>query len=297
MFKLFLRTATVSVILLAAIPSLADQFWAHGIVKLIDVAYGEDPQQTMDVFLHGDRTGEPNYFAPDPEPRPTLVWIHGGGWVGGDKAAEISQLIPYLQKGWNVFNLNYRQGSDTAPQAADDVMCAYQAIVARLEKSGNTQAPIVVSGASAGGHLALVVGLLNSTGKHKCRSPRKPAAIVNWFGITDIEMVDEYLEQARPEQNYARNWAGSAAKVAEVSALYSPLYLISDNAPAIITIHGDKDSVVPFDQAESLHASLTTPNELLMQAGGNHSGFTDKQYKAAYTAIFKFLDIHTRHKR
>ena len=70
------------------------------------------------------------------------------------------------------------------------------------------------------------------------------------------------------------------------------MYLISDDAPPIITIHGTADSIVPFDQAESLHASLSTPNELVTLDGGNHSGFSEAQYQEAYLKIFAFLDAH-----
>ena len=57
----------------------------------------------------------PDYFAIDNDPRPILVWIHGGGWIAGDKAAEVPQLIPYLERGWNVVNgkLSTRPGHRT----------------------------------------------------------------------------------------------------------------------------------------------------------------------------------------
>ena len=270
----------------------AAEEWGHRIAVRTDIAYGDDPQQTLDMILQGQRIGEPDYFRAVTQPRPTLVWIHGGGWLGGDKSAEIGQLVPYLQRGWNVFNLNYRQGPNTAPAAADDVLCAYRFIIEQLGASGQATDQVVVSGASAGGHLALLVGLLNSTGNHPCRAPVAPRAIVNWFGITDIEQVDEYLQTARPEQNYARRWAGSAAAVAEVSADYSPMFLLSGDTPPIISIHGTQDSVVPYEQGEALHAALNTPNELVTLKGGNHSGFSEAQYQEAYRRIFTFLDAH-----
>jgi acetyl esterase/lipase len=273
-------------------PVHAESFWAHRITTQVNLAYGDDTLQTMDVFMHGSRLGEPNWFAEDTAPRPTLMWIHGGGWVAGDKASATSQLIPYLERGWNVFNVNYRQGANTAPQAVDDVMCAYKLITENLAERGQPTNQIVVSGASAGGHLALVVGLLNARSEHPCRVASAPHAVVNWFGITDIEMVDEYLQEQRPDGNYARTWAGSRDVVTTVSDAYSPMYLISDDAPPIITIHGTADSIVPFDQAESLHASLTTPNELVVLDGGNHSGFSEAQYQEAYRKIFSFLDAH-----
>lgn len=282
----------IFVLLILAGPIWAEDFWAHRIAKQVDVAYGDHDLQKMDVFIHGSRVGEPTYFVANDAAKPTLMWIHGGGWVAGDKASQISQIIPYLERGWNVFNVNYRLGPDTAPAAVDDVMCAYQFITRQLAERGQPVDQIVVSGASAGGHLALVVGLLNAHGEHPCRAATPPAAVVNWYGITDIELVDEYLQSARPKTNYARSWTGTATTIAAVSAAFSPMYLISDEAPPIISIHGTADTVVPYEQGESFHSSLSTPNELVTLKGGNHSGFTDSQYQEAYRRVFAFLDAH-----
>jgi acetyl esterase/lipase len=271
---------------------LANDLWAHKIGSSTDVAYGDHPQQVMDMHAYGQWVGEPDYFIADTAPRETLVWIHGGGWLSGDKDQETVRIQPFLERGWNVFNINYRQGPDTAPQAVDDVMCAYQAIIETL---GTMQQPldrVVVAGMSAGGHLALVIGLLNSRGEHPCKTENPPRAIVNWFGITDIEMVDEHLSDTRPDTNYARTWAGGQAGVIDVSADYSPMYLISNDAPPIITIHGTDDTVVPYEQAESFHASLNTPNLLHTVPGGKHLGFSNNQFVEAYETIFSFLDEH-----
>ena len=270
--------------------ALANEFWAHRYVTQTNVQYGEQPGQVFDLHLQGERVGEPNYFAMDTTPRPTLVWIHGGGWVAGDKARETPQLIPYLQRGWNVANVNYRQGPNTAPQAVDDVMCAYQRVTELLAASAMPLDQIVVSGASAGGHLALMVGMLNSEGEHPCKVTTPPQAVVNWFGITDIEAVHTFLSKTRPEGNYAASWIGDSGRLAEISGKYSPLFLVSENSPPIITVHGDRDSVGPFEQATALHESLSTTNQLVTMEGGNHSGFSDDQYQSAYREIFAFIN-------
>ena len=289
----FIRTLLLTVLLPLATANAAqtaDGFWGHRIGLQVDVAYGENPAQVFDLYLYGQRTGEPDYFAIDNDPRPILVWIHGGGWVAGDKAAEVPQLIPYLERGWNVVNVNYRQGPGTAPQAVDDVMCAYQRVIEIVEASGIPTDQVVVSGASAGGHLALLVGMLNSDGNHPCRTTSPPKAVVNWFGITDIEAVQEFLSETRPEGNYAAAWIGNAAKVKEISSQYSPLFLVTENTPPIITVHGDVDTVVPYEQASALHESLSTTNRLITIEDGNHSGFSDAQYRDAFQAIFQFID-------
>ena len=169
-------------------------------------------------------------------------------------------------------------------------MCAYKRITESLAERGQPVDQIVVSGASAGGHLSLAVGLLNTTGKHTCRSQHPPRAVVNWFGITDIARVDAYLAETRPEQNYARTWAGSADGIARVSAANSPMALITPLAPPIITVHGTADTVVPYDQAAALHEALTTRNELVTLRDGKHGGFTDTQFQHAFDRIFTFLE-------
>ena len=294
----FVNRSIIRTLLLTALLPLAtanaaqtaDGFWGYRIGLQVDVAYGDNPAQVFDLYLYGQRTGEPDYFAIDNDPRPILVWIHGGGWVAGDKAAEVPQLIPYLERGWNVVNVNYRQGPGTAPQAVDDVMCAYQRVIEIVEASDIPTDQVVVSGASAGGHLALLVGMLNSDGNHPCTTTSPPKAVVNWFGITDIEAVQEFLSETRPEGNYAAAWIGNAAKVNEISSQYSPLFLVTENTPPIITVHGDVDTVVPYEQASALHESLSTTNRLITIEDGNHSGFSDAQYRDAFQAIFQFID-------
>lgn len=267
-----------------------DTFWGHRIGLQVDVAYGENAAQVFDLYLYGQRTGEPDDFAPRSDSRPTLVWIHGGGWIVGDKAAEIPRLLAYLERGWNVVNVNYRQGPGTAPQAVDDVMCAYQRVIEILEAADMPTDQVVVSGASAGGHLALLVGMLNSDGDHPCKTASPPKAVVNWFGITDIEAVHEFLDETQPERNYAALWIGSADKVAKISSQYSPLFLVGENTPPIFTVHGDVDTVVPYEQASALHESLSTTNRLITIEDGNHGGFSDAQYQDVFQAVFQFID-------
>ena len=120
--------------------ALAAEFWGHRYSKQVDIRYGEQPGQVFDLYMYGQRTGEPSYFATDPTPRPTLVWIHGGGWVAGDKARETPWLIPYLQRGWNVANVNYRQGPNTAPNAADVERSMFTAASRRENIAGDVTA-------------------------------------------------------------------------------------------------------------------------------------------------------------
>src|SRR5260370_15087296 len=52
----------------------------------------------LDIYKRRDTTG----------PQPTLIFIHGGGWVGGSKEQSLMSLMPWFEMGWNVVNVEYR---------------------------------------------------------------------------------------------------------------------------------------------------------------------------------------------
>ena len=214
----------------------------------------------------------------------------------GDKAGTTGSIIPYLEKGWNVVNVNYRLGEGTAPQAVDDVLCALKWVNDNAYQYNADINNVVISGNSSGGHLALIAGMLyDKQEESRCSIPDSlnVKAVVNWFGITDIEKFDEHLSENWPENNIVQMWVGDEAKVKDISDLYSPIIHVHADIPAILTIHGEEDSVVPFAQASVLHDSLDTygvKNKLFPLEKGEHAGFTDKQWQESYKTIFDFLD-------
>jgi acetyl esterase/lipase len=156
---------------------------------------------------------------------------------------------------------------------------------------------IVVAGGSAGGHLALITGFLpESAGLDRnCPGPEtlKVAAIVTWFGISD---VNELLEGPNMK-TYAVTWLGSAPNRDQIAKRVSPLTYVRAGLPPVFTIHGDADPTVPYTQAVRLQRALTeasVPNELLTVPGGKH-GFdccNAAQRENAYMKIQEFLVRH-----
>jgi acetyl esterase/lipase len=271
-------------------------FWATRYSEATDIKYGNAEQQKLDIYSQGQWIGEPEYWKSDSIDHKTLIYIHGGGWLGGSKDQITPFIISYLQRGWNVVNLDYRTGEGTAPQAVDDCMEAIQWI-ARHAKNFNIDTDhVVISGESAGGHLALITGLLNSIpGSHKYYSgdSLKIKDIVNWYGITDIAGVDNFYKKQNQESNYASIWVGNPRRMDSISNAFSPVKRITSSTPAIITVHGKKDSVVPYEQAVTLHELLKKAgirNELISIDDGKHLGFTEQEYQSIYTRIFDFLD-------
>ena len=96
-------------------------------------------------------------------PAPTFIYYHGGGWVGGSKEANVLRLIPYLEKGWAAVNVQYRLGDvSLAPAAVEDSLCALRWVARNADQYGFDKTRLVVSGNSAGGHLALTTGMILS---------------------------------------------------------------------------------------------------------------------------------------
>jgi len=229
-------------------------------------------------------------------PAPTLVYIHGGGWVEGRKEAELPRLMPYLSAGWAVVNVEYRLAKvSLAPAAVEDCRCALQWIRGHAEEYGLDTTRIVVTGHSAGGHLSLTTGMLPASAglDRQCNgtTDMPVAAIVNWYGITDV--VD--LLDGPNRKSYAVEWLSSMPDRNAVAERVSPLTYVRAGLPPVITIHGDADAVVPYEHAVRLHRALDAagvPNRLVTIPGGGHGGFTTEEYLRAYAEIAAFLEQH-----
>jgi acetyl esterase/lipase len=232
-------------------------------------------------------------------PTATVLYIHGGGWIAGSKEGAVLGVLPYLEMGLSVVNVEYRLASvSLAPAAVEDCRLALRWIFKNAKEYGFDTTKIIVTGGSAGGHLALMTGMLD--GSYGFDMPTdwdyagvqpKVAAIVNWFGITD---VDDLLSGPN-KQNYAVYWLANQADKEALARRVSPISYVRKGLPPIFTVHGDRDQLVPYPQAVRLHESLTkagVPNQLLTIPGGRHGGFTIEEMRTIYAAIKGFLKQH-----
>ena len=227
------------------------------------------------------------------EPVPTLVYIHGGGWVGGSKDADVLFFLPYIQMGWAVVNVEYRLARVAlAPAAVEDCRCALRWVFKNAKEYKFDTTKIVVTGGSAGGHLSLMTGMLTSEAglDRQCAASGEVnvAAIINWYGITDV--VD--LLDGPDMKSYAVLWMGSMTNREDIAKRVSPLTYVRKGLPPILTIHGDADPIVPYAHAVRLRDALDkagVPNKLLTIPGGKHGGFTPEEMKNIYASIREFL--------
>ena len=228
-------------------------------------------------------------------PHPAVIYFHGGAHVFGSKEASFLTLLPYLEKGWAVVNVEYRLAPMAhAPAAVEDCLCAVRWVIQNGEEHGIDTSRLVLTGNSAGGHLALAAGMIpSSTGlDRQCPgAPIEVAGIVNWYGITDVL---ERLEGPHSKPGTVQ-WFGSNPNRRELAQFISPITYVRDGLPPTITIHGDSDPRIPHTQAVRLHEGLEragVPNRLITIPGGGHGGFKHDEMVRSYTAIWEFLGKH-----
>ena len=237
-------------------------------------------------------------------PVPVVMMIHGGGWVAGTKEQSVLYLLPYLEMGFAVVNVEYRLGKvSVAPAAVEDCLCALHWIGRNAKKYNFDLNKVVVTGGSAGGHLALTTAMIpesagfentcayqddpNWSGPWKSARP-KVAAVINWFGITDVaDML-----QGPNIRGYAVSWLGSQPDREDLAKRLSPVTYVRADTPPVLTIHGDADALVPYSHAVRLHDALTkarVKNQLYTIPRGGHGDFTLDQQLKAFEAIRAFL--------
>ncbi|MCF7848702.1 MAG: alpha/beta hydrolase fold domain-containing protein [Kiritimatiellales bacterium] len=228
--------------------------------------------------------------APDRKP-PLMVWIHGGGWKNGDKAQVNRAILRLSEAGYAVASINYRlEDLYIHPKQIHDCKGAIRWLRTHAEKYGYDPARIAVGGGSAGGHLALLLGLSSgvedlegSVGGNtdKAGSVR---AIVDLYGPSELKVFSE---------NSAR--FNAAHKFNPEQLLHaSPLTYLTPDDPPVLILQGDKDNTVPLEQSQLVdkrYKAAGLVSELHVIPGAGHGGavFSDEE---RYQLIKAFLDKH-----
>ncbi len=225
----------------------------------------------LDLYLPAQRTAG----------TPTLVWFHGGGWAGSSKEAELLYALPYLERGWSVVNVEYRLADVArAPAAVDDCRCALGWVFGDGKKYRIGTEKVVVSGISAGGHLALMTAFASERMPDACQLPGRIAAVVNWFGPSEMTDLN------------GKAVALAGAWLAEMPPrAMSPISLVRPGDPPVITLHGLDDDLVPHRQSVALHRALTLARvrNRLVTIDGGHGTFRRGEWERAWTEVWGFL--------
>ncbi len=216
---------------------------------ILNVAYGTDAYQKMDVYLPENRTADTK----------TIIAIHGGGWILGDKS-EVNSILDSLRKrlpNYAFININYRLSNapvNLYPIPNNDVTSAINYVLSKKAEYIISD-KMILFGISAGGHLALYEAYKNnSAGNIK--------GVVSVFGIPDL--TDMWNNPAG-SPNFSRpaltNYLGTNP-IAN-PGLYtqaSPItYATTQSVPTQL-FHGTSDTLVRYQQSVALKNKLQTLN-------------------------------------
>lgn len=238
-------------------------------------------------------------------PFPAIVFIHGGGWSGGNRQAYSNQIKVAARRGYVAITVSYRltqpdesgKAQNPWPAQINDTKCAVRWLRANADKYHVDPNRIGVTGGSAGGHLSLMVGLadesakLEGDGGYQDQSSRVQA-VVNVFGPT--EMKSEYRANDFVAKLVKTLLGGTPDEVPDRYENASPMTYISSDDPPVLTLQGTKDPLVPDSQARLLDERMKAKgadHELMIFEGAGH-GFQRDDALRAETATWAFFDKH-----
>ncbi|WP_308992949.1 alpha/beta hydrolase [Mariniflexile litorale] len=247
----------------------------------IDVVY----TQVNDWVGHMDLYTKPN----ETKPTPVVINIHGGGWRTGNKESQTG-LGTFFKHGYAIANIAYRLVDVApAPAAIEDVRCALIYIYKNAKVLNIDTSKIVIMGGSAGGHLALMAGLLGNNKSFDTNCPNtehiKVAAIIDKYGVTDLTPLAYWKS--------ANNWLSFNNTDSAFVESVSPINYISRHSPPIFIAHGNADPIVPYQQSVILYKKLKfyrVKTEFLTIKKGKHGNFTTKQNIQLSKSIWRFLN-------
>lgn len=240
-----------------------------------------DVTSTLDVYQNAK-----------PGPAPVLVYFHGGGWWKGERPHSYTSFRSFLAMGFSVLSVDYRLTPVApAPAAVQDARCALAWVKQNAAKYNFDLNRVVVYGTSAGGHLALMSGMMPASANvdlPQCSDLPKVAAILDFYGPADLADI----LSGTNKRGWATRWITDAPNAAEMAKRMSPMTYIRAGLPPTFIVHGDADPTVPYPQSVQLQKALDgvgVPNKLFTVAGGLHGKFADDQKSAIQAAIREFL--------
>ena len=201
--------------------------------------------------------------------RPGVLFIHGGGFTGGDKAEYRSASVSadLARAGYVVVSCNYVLGPKDKPgvwpRNIADCREAVRWMRANADALGLDPDRIAVAGGSAGGYLALMVGLSDDKtgpgGDPQAKHSAKVAAVVDFYGVV----------------NFSKHGKGDVPGVAAAEqAAYLPENQCDAQDPAVLIMHGTADTTVDIAQSDAMAKALRVAkvsHEYVVVQGAPHT--------------------------
>jgi acetyl esterase/lipase len=255
-----------------------------------DIVYGKAGGEELKLDLARPTKGE--------GPFPLVVCLHGGAWQIGHRSSEHSQLRLLAQHGYVAASVGYRLApKHRFPAQIEDARAAVRFLRAHAREHNIDPNRVAAVGGSAGGHLALLLGLMDGPGKVQ--------AVVNYSGPTDLrtwsatpqgDVLLKKVVNGRDTNGILEDLLGTSGRKAAVVAKASPITHVDAKDPPVLTFHGTADPLVQAEQAKMLHEALKKAGvveKLVLVEGAGH-GWGGKQKERTDREMLEFLDKHLK---
>lgn len=265
----------------------------EGVELITDIRYRDgNDKWKVDLAMPKD---------PDSQPRPALVFVHGGGWRSGDKSGGQWRNLPleYASKGYVCISVNYRLTDEAVfPACVEDVKCAVRWLRSNAKKYNVDPKRLGAYGNSAGAHLVSMLGLVGPAAKLEGDGPYQDQSSLVQAVCCSATPTDFSNWGARGGSTRAKSsrgpslLSGPAETLDERRKKASPISYVSPNAPPFLIIHGTADTTVPFSQGENFATALKAAGAqdvtFLKYEGAGHGVF-GQQRNETYPAMEKFF--------
>ncbi len=271
-----------------------------------DIAYANASNaQKLDIFLPDTIKAQ----------NPVLVWIHGGGWKGGDKSEfrNSNRLTELKKRGYAVVVINYRlSGEAKFPAQIYDVKAAIRWIKANAAAYKMNPDKIGVWGSSAGGHLSALAGTsgnvteLEDLTQGNSSHSSNVQVVIDWYGPTDFLKMDSMaLSQGCASSTHNSANSPESELIGfqittrpDLVAKANPITHISSDDPPFFIEHGLTDCIVPYGQSQLLYDKLipvlgSQKVKLKLLTATGHGGGLFSDYVTVKEAI-DFLDTYLK---
>jgi acetyl esterase/lipase len=260
-----------------------------------NIPYNNDTlkKHQLDIYVPADAKGK----------MPLVVLIHGGGWIGNDKYADMgympNTIAAILNNGMAVASIDYRFATQAVfPAILQDCNKAVEFLYDNADKYSLDKNRIALLGFSAGGHLASLMGTsqnnkVNTFYFPNTYRPFQYKAVVDFYGPTDLVLLPGNEDEKSPEGLLI---GAAPLKRPDLAKAASPITYIDKSDPPFLIYHGEKDNIVSNKQSKLLSAWLTihkVKNELIIVKDAPHFG-TMYDVEDIKTKVISFLKTALR---
>ncbi len=204
-----------------------------------DVLYASPHGQDLHLDLYVPQTAKP---------APVVVWIFGGSWKFGSKGFHVN-VRELTRSGIAVATIQYRlSGTDKYPAQLDDCRTSVEWLRTHGREYGLDPQRIGLSGESAGGHLAALLGTVEGAPRIR--------AVFAMYPPTDLVTMGRKYSKPDKESDIEKLLGGPIEQKLALAREASPVNHVSCTSPPFLMMHGSRDTLVPLEQSEVLQRRL-----------------------------------------